>query len=130
MVLKHCFALGFSALMIAGCEYAGPASEAAAQKRAQNEALWAERTTVRDGSKAYAFSADTTRGLALMAPAADGFAYTASDLERIASAKTGCTAVFQDGILELLDGYTEKTNLRSMQEQLDSFRRWQLKLTC
>jgi hypothetical protein len=130
MILRHCFVLGFSALVVVGCDYAGPTSDAAVQKRAQNDALWAERVTVRDGAKAYAFSADRARGVALIAPAAAGFAYTVADLERITAAQTECKAVFQDGILDLLKGYSETTNLRSTQEQLDSFNRWQLKLDC
>ena len=130
MNIRYCSALIFATLVATGCDVTGPNSSEMAAKRAQNDALWSQRQTVTDSGKAYAFSADTTREIALIAPAAGGFSYTASDLERISTAQTGCQALFQGGFLDLLDGYTPGTNLRGTQEGMENFRRWQINLDC
>lgn len=112
------------------CEFGGPFPEDVAASKAINDAVWETRTRITFNGAPYEFAVSDTRDFAQIAPAAPNFAYTAADLEQATAAQTGCSAVFQGGFLDRLDGYTPDTNLRSTQDGLVSFRRWRIDLSC
>ena len=119
-----------AATLMSACEFGGPFPSDVETAQAENNAVWATRSAIVFEGKPYEFAVADGRSFAQIAPAARDFAYTAAELERATAAQTGCTAVFQGGFLDRLDGFTPDTNLRSTQEGLDSFSRWRLDLTC
>ncbi len=131
--MKKILLLTAVALSLAACGDAPskPMSPEAKASAAADRAAWKERDSFEYGGKSYEIARMPNSKMVTMKGAVKGVPYTARDLERAATAHTGCKAKFEPGILSMIGGFSMDSNLEAIKIKKDGYATgWSLSLGC